>query len=59
MAKHGKTGLERIWHAALFSLAGMRAAWQHEAAFRQELLLIALLALLLVWGWIVAPSVAG
>ncbi|MEQ1525223.1 MAG: diacylglycerol kinase [Gallionella sp.] len=35
----GKTGLARIGSAFNFSLAGLRAAIRHEAAFRQELLL--------------------
>ena len=32
----GKTGLRRIWHALLYSLAGLSAAFRHESAFRQE-----------------------
>jgi diacylglycerol kinase (ATP) len=39
MGKPGNTGFRRIVNATFFSLAGLRAAWQHEAAFRQELLL--------------------
>ncbi|MDP5238432.1 diacylglycerol kinase [Uliginosibacterium sp. 31-16] len=35
----GKTGLVRIWNAFNYSLAGLRAALQHEDAFRQEVLL--------------------
>ena len=34
-------GLKRIWNAALYSRDGLRDAWRHEAAFRQELLLVA------------------
>lgn len=34
---HGLTGLARIAAATRWSLAGLRAAWQGEAAFRQEL----------------------
>ena len=30
-----RTGLQRIWHAAGYSLAGLRAGWG-ETAFRQE-----------------------
>lgn len=30
-----RQGLSRIWHAAGYSLAGLRAGW-HETAFRQE-----------------------
>lgn len=32
-----RTGLARVWHAAGYSLAGLRAGW-HETAFRQEAL---------------------
>lgn len=34
-------GLRRIWNATLYSRDGLLAAWRHEAAFRQELLLVA------------------
>ncbi|MBI4990433.1 MAG: diacylglycerol kinase [Rhodocyclales bacterium] len=34
-------GLKRIWNATLYSRDGLLAAWRHEAAFRQELLLVA------------------
>lgn len=33
------TGLERLRKACGYSLAGLRAAWRYEAAFRQELVL--------------------
>jgi diacylglycerol kinase (ATP) len=33
----GKTGLIRIVHAFFNSLAGLRDAWRHESAFRQEI----------------------
>ena len=36
-------GLGRIWKATGYSLQGLRAAYCHEAAFRQELFLAALL----------------
>jgi diacylglycerol kinase (ATP) len=39
----------RIWRAFGYSLAGLRAAWRHEAAFRQEALLLVLLAPLGLW----------
>lgn len=38
MAKPGETGLKRICSAAGYSAKGLRACWQHEAAFRQEVL---------------------
>lgn len=39
----GKTGLRRIWNALFYSLEGFRAAWRHEDAFRQEVVLAAIL----------------
>ncbi len=34
-----KSGLKRITSAFCYSLAGLQAAWKHEHAFRQELML--------------------
>ena len=39
----GKTGLRRVWNAFNYSLSGLRAAYACEDAFRQEVLLAALL----------------
>ena len=39
----GKTGLQRIWNAFFYSVAGLKAAYRHEDAFRQEVLLAAVL----------------
>ena len=39
----GKTGFTRIWNALNYSRAGLRAAYQHEEAFRQEVRLAAVL----------------
>jgi diacylglycerol kinase (ATP) len=39
----GKTGLRRIGNAVLYSLAGLTAAYRHEDAFRQEVMLACLL----------------
>ncbi len=35
----GQRGLRRIVKAAGYSAQGLRAAWQHESAFRQEVVL--------------------
>ncbi len=35
----GKTGLVRLWNALGYSRDGLGAAWKHEAAFREEVLL--------------------
>lgn len=45
----GKTGLRRIWNAFHYSLAGLRAAYRHEDAFRQEVWLAAVLIPLALW----------
>ncbi|MDZ4184980.1 MAG: diacylglycerol kinase [Desulfuromonadales bacterium] len=43
------TGLKRIYLAAGFSLKGITTAFRHEAAFRQEVLLAAILLPLAFW----------
>ena len=35
----GKKGLERLWNALGYSRDGIKAAWQNEAAFREEIML--------------------
>jgi len=45
----GNTGIKRIILAAGYSLSGFKAAFQQEAAFRQELLLAAILIPLACW----------
>lgn len=32
----GKTGLRRVWNAMFYSFDGLKAAYRHEDAFRQE-----------------------
>lgn len=39
----GKTGLRRVRNAFFYSLAGLRAAFENEAAFRQEIFLAIIL----------------
>ena len=39
----GKTGLRRLWNAFHYSLAGLKAAYRNEDAFRKEILLAAAL----------------
>ena len=55
MHKPGNTGLRRVINATFFSIAGLRAAWRDEAAFRQELLLC--VALLPAGVWLGRPAV--
>lgn len=45
----GKTGLRRLINAAGYSWAGLVAAARHEDAFRQELMLAAVLVPLGLW----------
>jgi diacylglycerol kinase (ATP) len=39
MAKRNQAGFRRVVLAAGYSLRGLRLAWRHEAAFRQEVAL--------------------
>jgi diacylglycerol kinase (ATP) len=45
----GKTGLRRLWNAFGYSLEGFRAAYKHEDAFRQEVLLAVIMVPLALW----------
>lgn len=52
-AYKSRGGWRRVWQAGRYSLAGLRAALRHEAAFRQELAVGVPLLLLLPW---IAPG---
>lgn len=43
------TGVTRIIKATGYSLKGLKQAWQHEAAFRQELMLLVVAVLVACW----------
>ncbi|MDH5444126.1 MAG: diacylglycerol kinase [Gammaproteobacteria bacterium] len=47
--KPGKTGIARIIDATAYSIKGLKAAFVHEAAFRQELFLTVILIPLAFW----------
>ena len=49
MGKPGNTGIRRIYRALIFSLQGFGHAWKHEAAFRQELVLFAVMIPTALW----------
>ena len=49
MAKPDNTGIRRILRATRFSAQGLAQAWQHEAAFRQEVVLVLVLTPVAVW----------
>jgi diacylglycerol kinase (ATP) len=56
-----RTGLDRLWHAGGYSLAGLRAGWG-EAAFRLEACLSFVLLPLAFWvgrSWLEAALLAG
>lgn len=56
-----RTGLDRVWHAAGYSFAGLRAGWG-ETAFRQEALASAALLPLAFWlgqTWVETALLAG
>lgn len=48
-----KDGINRIFAAAGYSINGLKAAWAHEASFRQEVIVVLLLAVASIW---LAPS---
>jgi len=41
MANQNVKGIKRIINACYFSIAGFKATWQHEEAFRQDVILAA------------------
>jgi len=47
--KPGAAGISRIINAAGYSWLGLKATYEHEAAFRQELLLALILVPLAFW----------
>ena len=49
MAGQNAKGLKRIINAFFFSIAGFKAIWEHEEAFRQEMLLFLVTAPLAIW----------
>ena len=56
-----RTGLNRMWHAARYSLEGLRAGWG-ETAFRQEALAAVLLLPTSFWlgqTWVERTLLAG
>lgn len=58
----GRTGIDRIVHAARYSLQGLASAWRSEAAFRQELVIAVVLLPATWWvaaSWVQAVLLAG
>ena len=60
-AQKSRKGLNRLWHAAGYSIAGLRAGW-NEAAFRQEAIAAMVLVPLAAWlaqTWVEFALLAG
>ncbi|MFD0669533.1 diacylglycerol kinase [Ramlibacter sp. MAHUQ-53] len=56
-----RTGLDRVWHATGYSLAGLRAGWG-ETAFRQEAIAALVLVPAAFWlgrSWVETALLAG
>ena len=56
-----RTGLNRIWHAAGYSIEGLRAGW-NEKAFRQEAIAALVLLPASLWlgqSWVETALLAG
>ena len=56
-----RTGLSRVWHAAGYSMAGLRAGWD-ETAFRQEAIAAIVLVPAAFWlgrSWVEVALLAG
>ena len=56
-----RKGLNRVWHALGYSVAGLRAGW-HETAFRQEAIASGLLLPAAFWlgqSWVESVLLAG
>lgn len=56
-----RKGLNRVWHAAGYSVAGLRAGW-HETAFRQEAIAAIVLLPLAFWlgtSWVETALLAA
>ena len=49
MANQNAKGLKRLVNACFFSMAGFKATWQHEEAFRQEVSLFLITTPLALW----------
>lgn len=60
-AQKRRRGLQRLWHALGYSVAGLRAGWQ-ETAFRQEAMASLVLLPLAFWlgrTWVEVALLAG
>jgi diacylglycerol kinase (ATP) len=49
MANQNAKGFKRLINACFFSAAGFKATWEHEEAFRQEVILFVVSTPLAIW----------
>lgn len=49
MANQNAKGFKRLINACFFSVAGFKATWRHEEAFRQEVMLFVVTTPLALW----------
>ena len=62
MIKPRNTGITRVWKATIYSMQGLKAAWRHESAFRQELVLGLILlpiSFLIAKSWVEVAVLMG
>ena len=62
MVKPRNTGITRVWKASIYSAQGLKAAWQHESAFRQELVISLVLLPISFWiakSWVEVAVLMG
>lgn len=62
MIKPRNTGMTRVWKATIYSIQGLKAAWKHEPAFRQELVLGLILLPVSFWianSWVEVAVLMG
>ena len=60
-AQKSRTGLDRLWHAARYSMDGLRAVWG-QTAFRQEVLAALVLLPAALWlgqSWLEVTLLGG
>ena len=60
-AQKSRTGLDRLWHAARYSMDGLRAGWG-QTAFRQEVLAALVLLPAALWlgqSWLEVTLLGG
>jgi diacylglycerol kinase (ATP) len=60
--KPRNTGATRVWKATIYSMQGLKAAWMHESAFRQECVIGLVLLPLSFWianSWVEVAVLMG